>query len=524
MFMAPPISFLTSVDEGYTTLPLKDTKWIIRKDVLPLVKERLIPHLSSSYFEQNTPIKKGKHKSIWLLSLNGNREDETHIIKRYLSKQPFTRLKTFLASSKAVRELKAAILIARKGIPTTLPVAIGEKGSFGFVNESYVVLEKLKACRDLNSYFLEEYPANRSGQGLPEKWTIIKELGMLASRTLQEGVFQTDFSLNNFLLTKDKRQGIKLYLTDFEKITIKKTLSFHQKLECLARLNRVGREISTADRLRFLKSYMGGDVSKQQFSSLARAIQEHTIKLLKQDHLRGRITSVYTDALYEKYEQGNIKGYYRKGYKIDEIIGIIHKFDLLAGSLPTTDMNQKEELTIDLRCNSHPKPFKVVRYINPVNNISARSLWIKMSTLLIAGIPLELPHVFMEMKVKSNQEGYLFMPTRENEMHLGEFLKPSLGEKGLLFLMELLVKLMKKLHHFGTFSDRISESNFAVVEKTVGKPSIYLKNIEAFNIKKEIALSEKKRDLAILNGLIKKHHPTMTCDLTQSYFKEQKSA
>jgi len=39
------------------------------------------------------------------------------------------------------------------------------------------------------------------------------------------------------------------------------------------------------------------------------------------------------------------------------------------------------------------------------------------------------------------------------------------------------------------------------------------------NMKKEIALSEKKRDLAILNGLLKKYYPTMTFDLTQSYFK-----
>ncbi len=506
--------------EGYTTFHCQDIKWVIREDVLPPVKERLIPHLSShTFFKQNVPIKKGKRKSIWHLTLTGVQVDETYIIKRYLSKHPLARLKNFLKLSKAARELKAAVLIARKGIPTTLPVAMGEKGGCGFVKESFVVLEKLKECRDLNSYFLEEYPAIRSSQELLEKWKIIKELGILASRVLQEGVLQSDFSLNNFLLTKDKREGIKLYLTDFEKITIKKTLSFNQKLRCLAKLNRVGREISTANRLRFLKSYMGSTASWQQIASLARTIQESTIELLKQDHSRGRITSVYTDALYEKYEQEYIKGYCRKGYKIDEILGIIHKFDLLARSLPTSDMKQKEEINIELSCNSHLKPFKVVRYTNPVKNISARSLWIKMSTLLIAGIPLELPHIFMEMKVKSNQEGYLFIPIRENEMPLGEFIKPSLGEKELLSLIELLVKLMKKLHHFGTFSDKITESNFAVVEKTVGGPSIYLKNIETFNMKKEIALSEKKRDLAILNGLIKKHYPTMTFDLTQRYFK-----
>lgn len=498
---------------------------MMKKDTLPFVKERLIPYLSSSsFFEQHAPIKKGKHKSIWHVTLTGDEEDDTYIIKRYLSRHPFARLKTFLILSKAARELKAAVLIARKGIPTTLPVAMGEKGSFGFVKESYVVLEKLKECRDLSSYFLKDYPVNQSSKSLLEKWTILKELGRLASRVFQEGVFQSDFSLNNFLLTKNKTEGIKLYLTDFEKITIKKRLSINQKRRCLAKLNRVGREISTADRLRFLKSYVGSDASREQILLLAKTIQERTMEILKQDYLRGRITSVYTDALYEKYEQGTIKGYYRKGYIIDEILRIIQKFDLLARSLPTSDIKHKEEICIDLRCHSHPKPFKVVRYINPANHISARSLWIKMSTFLIAGIPLELPHAFMEMKVKNNQEGYLFIPIMENEMDLGEFLKPSLEKKELFLLTDLLIRLMKQLHHFGTFSVKIAESDFAVVKKTVGGPSITLKNVETFTMKKKIALSEKKRDLAILNGLIKKHYPTMTFDLTQRYFKGEKPA
>lgn len=523
--MISPISFLTAVDEGYTSFFLKDIKWKMKNDMLPFVKEQLIPPLSSpAFFEQHAPIKKGKHKSIWHLTLTGHQGDGTYIIKRYLSNHPIARFKTFFILSKAARELKAAVLIAKKGISTTLPVAMGEKGNFGSVNESYVVLEKLKACRDLSSYFLKDDRAKRSSQSLLEKWTILKELGTLSKKVFQKGVLQSDFSLNNFLLTKAESEGIKLYLTDFEKITIKKRLSVNQKRRCLAKLNRVGREVSTADRLRFLKAYLGSDVSWEYMSSFARTIQERTVEILKQDYLRGRITSVYTDALYEKYEQDTLKGYYRKGYAIDDVLGIIQKFDLLAGSLPTSDIKQKEEIRIDLCCHSHPKPFKVVRYINPANHISARSLWIKMSTLLIAGIPLELPHVFMEMTVKSNQEGYLFIPIMENETNLGEFLKPSLEKKELFLLMDLLIRLMRKLHHFGTFSVKITESDFAVVEKTVGRPSITLKNVETFSMKKKIPLSEKKRDLAILNGLIKKHYPTMTVDLTQRYFKGGKTS
>jgi len=504
--------------KDYTTFRCHNLKWFIRKDLLATLKERLIPDLSSSrFFEQNTPIKEGKHKSLWYFTLPGDQEDEAYIIKRYVSKHLLARLKNLIRSSKAARELKAAVAIAQKGIHTTTPAAMGEKGKWGLIREGYIVIKRLQACQDLNSYFLKEYPASKSHQSLLEKWTIIKEFGILARKVHQEGILQSDFALNNFLLTKDTTGGIKLYLTDFEKITIKHALSFNQKIRCLAKLNRVGREISATDRLRFLKSYCTGDDKSQQVLSLAKTIQVRTADILRQDEARGRITSIYTDALYNKYEQNDIKGYYRKGYKIEEILDIIYRFDLSAKSLPSSNMKQREEIYTELTCNDKDQPLKVVRYIKHPKITSASTLWTKMSTLYMAGIPIDIPHIFMEMKVKSNQESYLFIPKRKDEVPLGEFLKPSLDKKVLSFLIELLIKLMKRLHTFGTFSGRISEADFTVVKKEGSKPSIYITNIERFDIKKEVPLSEKKRDMAVLNALTKKHYPNITSDLTQRY-------
>jgi tRNA A-37 threonylcarbamoyl transferase component Bud32 len=511
--------------EGYTAFYCQDVKWLIKNDLPIPLKERLISDLSSSrFFEQNVPIKKGKRKSIWIFNLPSDQEDEAYIIKRYVSGNFLARFKNLITSSKAIRELKAAATIDRKGIPTTTPIAIGEKGKWGLVKEGYVVLKRLKECQDLNSYFLKEYPARKPSQNLLEKWIIIKEFGMLARKIHQEGILQSDFALNNFLLIRDTTGGVKLYLTDFEKITIKRTLSFNQKVRCLAKLNRVGREISAMDRLRFLKSYLAGDDNIQQVLSLVKIIQERTIDLLKQDTARGRITSVYTDALYDKYEQKEIRGYYRKGYKIEEILDTIQRFDLLAKSLPSSDVKQREEISMELTCDGNVQPLKVVRYLYHPKIISASKLWIKMSTLALAGIPLDIPHAFMEMKVKGNQEDYLFLPMREDEVPLGEFLKPSLNKKELLFLTDLLLKLMKKLHCFGTFSGRISEDDFTILEKEGGKPSIHMKNVERFDIKKEVSLIEKKRELAVVNALIKKHYPMLTFDLTQRYFKEAKTS
>ncbi len=505
--------------KGYTPLSCEGVRWLVRKDIHPSVKEQLLPTLSSSsFFKKSRAIKEGARKSLWEFSVSGDGGDEGYLIKRYQSKGVISRLKTLFISSKAARELKAARAIELQGIPTTPPVAMGERRRWGCITESLVVLKKLQECRDLNQYFLKEYPALTLHQDLLEKRMIIEEFGRFARNVHQAGILQTDFSLNNFLLTRDARGKPQLYLSDFEKVTIRHRLSFDQKVKCLAKLDRVGREISAPDRWRFLKSYQGGE-DRKGIKSFARTVYERTLSLLKQDMARGRITNVYTDALYERYEEQGIKGYYRKEYKLEDILDIIHRFDLLAKSLPSADAKHREELQLELAHGSKMQLLTVMRYINHPGSTSASALWTKMCILFMAGIPIDLPHVVMEVEVKDNREGYLFIPKQEHEVSLGAFLRPPLAKEELLLVLDLLSKLMKKLHHFGTFGDGISESDFVVVKRGIGTPSLYLNNVERFTVKKEVLLSEKKRELSLLNALIKKHYPTMTFDLAQRYFK-----
>jgi hypothetical protein len=85
-------------------------------------------------------------------------------------------------------------------------------------------------------------------------------------------------------------------------------------------------------------------------------------------------------------------------------------------------------------------------------------------------------------------------------------------------VLELLVILLRKLHRFGAFADTMSESTFAVVEQKVGKPSLYLSDPESFIIKHDVTLNEKKRNLILMNALIKMRYPTLEYDLIQRYF------
>jgi hypothetical protein len=506
--------------EGFYTRLFDDERWFIKQDACLTLEEELIPILSSSaFFHQTVPIKKGKHKSLWRFVPSAGQKNEAYLIKRYQTKHLFDRLKTLVTPSKALQELKAAHGIDRRGIPTPVPVAVGEKLRWKMVKESFVILKELQNCQALNSYFLQEYPLAKSPAQLSEKRKVIKTLGTLAEQTHREGIFQSDFSLNNFLLTKDNQDNITILLSDFEKITLKNSLSSKQQITCLAKLNRVGREISLADRLRFLKAYVGDRASAHHLVSLGRTVQKHTIELLKQDYLRGRVTSVYTDALYEKFEQENSTGYFKRGYKVEDILEVIRRFDLKAKSHPAADVREREEIAIEITLNGSVQPLSAVRYTPYVQALSARTLWTKISTLVLAGLPLELPHVFMEVRVKNNHEGYLFIPHRKNEVDLKAFLTPSREKQEIIMLIDSLARLLKTLHYFGVFSDKMAESNFAVVKKKGSGPLLYLKNVEAFTMKKAVTESEKKRDLILLNALIKKYYPTMPYDLTPHYFK-----
>jgi len=506
--------------EGYTRLTVNNVQWLVKDDAHPVVKEHVIAQLSSeTFFNHCVSIKRGKHKSLWLFTPPAGQDDESFLIKRYENKQLLHRLKTIVMPSKALQELKAARGIDQRGILTPLPVAVGERMTGRMVKESLVVLSQLKACQALNAYFLIGYPGGKSPHNLLEKRKIIKALGEVARKAHQAGVLQSDFSLNNFLLTKDAHGEIMIYLSDFEKITLKDTLSFDQEVTCLAKLNRIGRKISLADRWRLLQAYTGNQSNHDQVAALARAVQKRTVELLKQDYARGRITSVYTDALYEKYEEANITGYFKKGYSVKDILGIIHKFDLLAKSLPSSEIKQREEITVGLNFEGTQQPLKAVRYIPHTQTISARTLWTTISTLAIAGLPIDIPHALMEMRIKSNQEGFLFMHQRMNAVDLSTFLKTSRDKKEVLLLLELLVMLMKKLHHFGIFSDSMTARNFTVLATTGKKPSLYLSTIETFTMKNQVTENEKKRDIMLLSALIKKHCPTLTYDLTHRYFK-----
>jgi hypothetical protein len=504
----------------YTTLNLGDVRWLVSDDMPAPLRETLLPLVSSPGFvSDGTLLKRGTYKSIWRYRLSTHQGEQGYLIKRYQNRRLLDRLISLFRPSKARREWEAACGVSQRGVPTPVPLAIGVRKRRGMVMESFVILEEMKDCQDLNRFFLVACAPGAPALKVSEKWNIIKALGALARKANEAGVHQSDFALNNFLLERDARGEARLYLSDFEKITLRRSLTFDQEITCLAKLNRVGREVSLADRMRFLKSYAGAEPRSPQLRALSRAVQEQTRTILLQDHARGRKTSVYTDALYDRISRDTLTGFIRKGYDIDDILAVVGRFDLLAGNLPLREIKEREEIAVDIRCDDGSHRLNAVRYTVHGGNLSAGRIWSSICTLALAGFPVSLPPVFLENRAQHDEGGYLFYRQRDGEMPLGSFCLPSRGTKEIGEALELLVNLLRKLHRCGAFTDTLTESTFTVVEKKEGKPSLYLSNPESFTLKSEVTLNEKKRNLILLNALVKKHYPTLEYDLVRRYFR-----
>lgn len=347
----------------------------IRESLYATLPDRQWRDLCRSFFTEHrkeTVIKEGTYKTIYKSSV----QDTPALVKIYRNPGFLRQTKTIFAPSRAKREFQAAAYIQRKGIPTAEPVLMAEKKKWGMVQEGLVVLRFIENAQELRDFLFYE-------KNIPfaEKRDLIAEFGRLTGRIFQNKIFQYDYALNNFLIRKaDGRY--QFCFIDFEKVEIEREPSREQKLDILARLNRVGRDVSVRDRLIFVKGYMEADPGiAKDVHSFAGELQKQTVAALKHDLSRCRLTSIYTHARYNRIQQQGFTGLYKKGYTPEDILSIIS--DIPAGT---------GHRDVSLRFGASDIPLRAVQF--PARK--AGKIWSTISALIIAGAPLELPPVLIE--------------------------------------------------------------------------------------------------------------------------------
>lgn len=252
------------------------------------------------------------------------------LIKTYKCSRFFNKLTYLFRNSKGYREWKLACKIERKGIPTLVPFAIGEKRKFGLLQESLIVVEMLKNSIDLEELFLKEVKID----DFRLKREIICEYGRWASRIHNQGILQDDFDPNNVLLQWKDNQRFQLFLIDFARVKLFKSLSVKKKVHSLAKLNRMGSKMRQTDRLRFLKAYLEEDFNdRSDLREWLNLIEEDEKKVLQRDCRRAARRSVIQSNKIGHIKTGKYRGYYQKRslgelkYSLKDVLKILNSLE-----------------------------------------------------------------------------------------------------------------------------------------------------------------------------------------------------
>ncbi len=361
--------------DNYTCKQFGSFKILIKNSLLPACSDEQWKDLCHRFFSDKNRDeiqKEGEYKTIFKTTIN----KMPCIIKKYRNNGFIRKTKSPFFPSKAMNEFHAAVNIHNRGIPTASPLFIAEEKKWGFVSQSLVALPFLSGTKELKDIFF-----NMKCFSFPAKRKILESFGSLTGKIFQQGIFQYDYSLNNFLIRKEQEKH-QIYFIDFERVKIKTAIPESEKLFLLAKLNRIGRELSLAERMRFLRAYLKADSKPvQNVKALAKKLQKKTAEILKKDLKRGRLTSIYTHGNYERIKIGQYNGLCKKGYDAEDIIR--QAKNIPDGPYPAN---------ISLKFEESETVLKAVQF----KKHDAEKVWSIISTLIIAGLPMELPHVLVQ--------------------------------------------------------------------------------------------------------------------------------
>ncbi|MCP4713713.1 MAG: hypothetical protein GY868_01245 [Deltaproteobacteria bacterium] len=359
---------------GYRFLKINSFHIYVRDGFLEQVAQSRLLDLCRRLFcgTQAELIKQGTYKTIFKTEIDG----AACLVKQYRNPGFFKQLKSLVKPARARFEFQAAVHIDGCGIETPVPFLLAEDKRAGMVRAGIVVLPFLTGAVELKDLFFGGYPCRSA-----EKRHILEQFGRLTAKIFSSAVFQYDYSINNFMLRSEGGRQ-RLYFIDFERVTTGKPVVMQQRCNLLAKLNRIGREVSLTDRLRFLRSYLAED------SGFAGSLKEgvgllgdEMVAVLKRDLQRGRLSSIYTHHGYTKFRQDGFAGFSKKGY---ELAGMIDHLTGLSGEVGTS------EISVVAGGQQHRLRAVCLRAED------ARAAWARLSLLVIAGMPLELPDVLAE--------------------------------------------------------------------------------------------------------------------------------
>ena len=194
-------------------------------------------------------------------------DSRRYVIRHYTRGGLFRRLlgDRFLFGSRPFRELMITEEIRSRGLPTAQALAALRHPAGGFFYRGELITEEIPESQDLASFF-----SGHEGLASKGRSTLRHEVASQAGRTVRLmhdlGVYHGDLNLKNLLVQPVFQSQPMVYVIDFDRSTVRPSLSAQARVRNLLRLNRSVEKskrkrvcVRYADRARFFRAYTQGD-------------------------------------------------------------------------------------------------------------------------------------------------------------------------------------------------------------------------------------------------------------------------
>jgi tRNA A-37 threonylcarbamoyl transferase component Bud32 len=221
-----------------------------------------------------TTIKRGPYRVVYRVDL----PEATVYVKHFLVPDLRTKLRQWVRRGKGRNEGKRAIVLARAGIPTITPIALGEQRKRAFLLENYLVTAGISQTQPLDEFVERQLPQMEEPRRCRIRRALTIELARLTARLHESGFLHLDFHPGNILVRLEPDDRPVLYMIDLDALRRRRGLGWKAVRNNLALLNHYFWVRSErTDRHRFLRAYLLARTrTVASPDELARQVEEST--------------------------------------------------------------------------------------------------------------------------------------------------------------------------------------------------------------------------------------------------------